>query len=266
MTQPAPQSDAETEVQSRIDEAASQAGLGAQRAEFGPATGGSIGWFVWLGVLSGFFAIFLLINGTLYALLPALVSVLLMVAAAYRIRVEGRSIRARLVGFERGLVLADAHNVRVVRYDQTSVLQQIVHNKVNSQHTHSTYSYTLHDVDGQVLKLEATTGQVPKGLPLPEQWGPMIQESVTAAQLPTALSAVAAGRRLEFGKYWITRDSIGAGDKQWPWSQVNEVRVNNGLVQLKAEGRWRSLTSETVARIPNWFIFLALAERHCRAR
>ena len=91
--------------------------------------------------------------------------------------------------------------------------------------------------------------------------GPAIQQGVTDAQLPGAWAAVTAGQRLQFGKFWVTADQIGAGNKAWTWSQIDNIRVHDGLVQLQSDNRWISLADSEVSSIENFFVFMALATR-----
>ncbi|MFC4908741.1 DUF6585 family protein [Actinomadura gamaensis] len=189
---------------------------------------------------------------------PALVAILgvpfLMCLYAYfrYSQMAGRNRDARLDLFERGLTTAFGGQFRAVRYDSTSVLQDIVRYTRYGQTTRITYAYTLTDVGGEQVTLRG-------GFANPEQWGPAIQQAVTDAQLPQAVARLQAGQRLEFGPLWLTPDEVGSGTKSVPWHQVDEVKVSNGLVSLRVTGKWLSLSTTSVSRIPNFFVFIAVA-------
>lgn len=255
-----------TDLPPDVRDAAAQAGLGGHRAGFGPATAESITWLVVFALGFGAFTVLMLIAGSLFALLPGAVTVLMIVVTAQRVRTNSESRNASLDIFQRGLTVAGARTLQAVRFDQTSVLQEIVHHSTNGRHTHTTHKYTLDDTDRAPVTLHATTGRITEGFPEPDQWGPAIQQAVSDAQFPAAWASIMAGDRLEFGKFWLTKSQIGAGKKAWPWSQVNEVRVHDGLLQLKSDGAWRSLTDSEVSRIPNCFVFIALAQRLAATR
>lgn len=172
-------------------------------------------------------------------------------------QMAGRNDGARLDLFERGLTTAFGGGVRTVRYDDTSVLQNIVRYTRYGQTTRVTYAYTLTDTTGQKVTLSG-------GFSHPEQWGPAIQQAVTDAQLPPAVARLRAGERLDFGPLWLSPSDVGSGAKSVSWPEVDEVKVNNGVVSLRVTGKWLSLSSTSVSSIPNFFVFLALAD-HLRA-
>jgi hypothetical protein len=159
--------------------------------------------------------------------------------------------------FELGLVCADREgHLHVLRWDNTSVLQKIVRHTRNGVYTHTTYAYTLTDPDGQRLVLRG-------GLTRPEEWGAAIQHAVTQAQLPGAVSSLQRGGTLNFGDISMNLESVSARGKTAAWSEVQEIRVKDGLVSLRTAGKWRALSTTPVSAIPNFFVFHALAEE-CR--
>jgi hypothetical protein len=54
---------------------------------------------------------------------------------------------------------------------------------------------------------------------------------------------------------------FGAGTKSVLWSQVRQIAVQSGDLRVHADGRWLALTSTPVRKIPNFYVFLALARR-----
>ncbi|WP_051467318.1 DUF6585 family protein [Actinomadura oligospora] len=165
----------------------------------------------------------------------------------------GRNDGARLDLFERGLTSAFGGAVRTVRYADTDVLQNIVRYTRYGQTTRITYAYTLTDTSGEKVTLSG-------GFAQPEQWGPAIQQAVTDAQLPKAVMRLRAGERLDFGPLWLTPSEVGSGAKSVSWSEVDEVKVSNGIVSLRVTGKWLSLSTTSVSSIPNFFVFLAVAD------
>jgi hypothetical protein len=144
----------------------------------------------------------------------------------------------------------------VLRWDNTSVLQSIVRHTRNGVYTHTTYAYTLTDPDGQRLVLRG-------GFTRPEEWGAAIQHAVTQAQLPGAVSSLRRGGTLNFGDISMNLESVSARGRTAAWSEVQEIRVRDGLVSLRTAGKWRALSTTPVSAIPNFFVFHALAEE-CR--
>lgn len=167
-------------------------------------------------------------------------------------RNAGRELRL----YEHGLIAVGTNGATLMpyRWDEVSVLQNNVRHYRNGGYTHTTYSYTLSSADAGAITL---TG----GFVGAAEWGPAIQEAVTAVQLPGAMAAVARGETLGFGDISVNRAGIAAGNNSVAWHQLQEVRVKEGYVSLKVEGRWRGISRTAVAQIPNFFVFLALADR-----
>jgi hypothetical protein len=156
--------------------------------------------------------------------------------------------------YDQGLVVVlNGDLVRAFRWDTVTVFQEIVRHHRNGVHIYTTYAYTLSDGNGPDMILKG-------GFPRPDEWGPAIQEAVTRAQLPGAITALREGRTLTFGDIQIARDAVTAKGKSVPWSQIDEIRVKDGHVSLKVAGKWRSLTTTPVSRIPNFLVFYAVAE------
>ncbi|MFI6472727.1 DUF6585 family protein [Streptomyces sp. NPDC050516] len=164
-----------------------------------------------------------------------------------------RNEGSRLDLFEHGLTSVHRGAVRVVRYADTTVLQNNVRHTQYGQTTRISYAYTVTDTTGTQVTLR-------EGYAQPHEWGPAIQQAVTQAQLPQAVAELNAGRRLEFGPLWLTPTEIGSGDKSTPWPQVEEVAVKDGYVRIRVAGRWSALSMTAVSRIPNFLVFHALAD------
>ncbi len=173
-------------------------------------------------------------------------------------RMQGRELQL----YSHGLVNVGVGNgaPAAIRWDEASVLQDIVRHTRNGVASHTTYLYTLTAPDGTHTKVSGITGGI-GGMGRPEEWGKAIQEHVTTAQLPRCTVALHHGETLAFGDITVSRDGIAAKGDSVAWSQLQEIRVKDGCVSLRVAGRWRALTTTAVARIPNFFVFLALAER-----
>ncbi|MEU0503994.1 DUF6585 family protein [Nocardia sp. NPDC005998] len=241
-------------------EAAVGAGLGAHRASYLPVAPGwrryrgmvivtAVGWAVLLGSMAGGFVV-----GEIFAGVFAVMFSGRLLWDLVRLRYfEGRNRGSRLELFQRGFVVAFRGEVRAFRYDTTSVLQNIVRHNGYGTTIRITYAYTCTDVTGAKVVVRS-------GFERPEEWGPAIQQAVTDAQLPSTAAAIDAGQRLDFGDVWMTSGLVGSGGKSVAWSEIEEIRVRDGLVSLRVAGQWRALTTTPVRYVPNFFVFLALAQ------
>ncbi|MET9487961.1 DUF6585 family protein [Nocardia sp. NPDC006630] len=165
---------------------------------------------------------------------------------------------AKLSLFEHGVVILSRADTSVFRWDTVTVLQDIVRTSHKMYGTETgvsmTYRYQLTDPGGDSYLV---TGDFTDAA----QWGPAIQDRVTAAQLPGALAAADAGQTLTFGSITLNRNAVTAHGQAVPWRDIQEVRVQKGFVSIRVAGQWLSLTKVTVSAIPNVFIFLEIAER-----
>ncbi|BBA98827.1 hypothetical protein RVR_5172 [Actinacidiphila reveromycinica] len=170
--------------------------------------------------------------------------------------------------YEHGLVNVGAGRAgpAAVRWDEASVLQDVVRHTRHGSVTRTTYLYTLSAPDGTRTEISGVAGVAgvaggSGGTERPQEWGRAIQDQVIAAQLPGCTAALQRGETLAFGDVKVSWDGIVATGEPVAWSRLQEIRVKDGLVHLRVGGKWRALTGTAVARIPNHCVFLALAER-----
>jgi hypothetical protein len=170
--------------------------------------------------------------------------------------VFNRKLRSRrLYLFEHGLVVADADGpIHAARWDAMTVLQRIVNKQVVNTTVQTLFTYTVLLGDGSSFKLTEM-------YEAPDTWGPAIQKAITRTYLPQVMAAIENGRPVVFAD--ITLSAAGLANVkrgELPWAQIQEIKVNNGVVTVRREGRRAPLTGTPVAQIPNFFVFLAAAE------
>ena len=256
MSQATPQAHDDKQLLATIGQAATQADLGRHQAAY-PAVQpnlnlGCVG--VATVVLVGAAVAFAVTGYPAVSFIALAPLVVILFIPVYSHRVATKNKGARLDLFERGLISVYQGQLRVFRYDSTTVLQNIVRHLRNGVHTHTTYAYTLTAASGESFVLKG-------GYVKPAEWGPAIQQAVTQVQLPRAAAALDAGQRLTFGDIWITRDGVGSGSKSARWPEIEEVRVRDGFVTIKVAGKWLGLSRTAVSAIPNFFVFQILAEQ-----
>lgn len=165
-----------------------------------------------------------------------------------------RSRGMRLDLYEYGLVAVFRRRARVGRYDSMRLKRSVVALVKDPVPNQITYAYSFADRTGRPVVLRHVIEH-------PEQWGEEIENAVTAAQLPLAEAALAAGERVEFEYFWMTAAQVGAGKKSVPWSEVDEIRVRDGKVSVRVAGGSRPLESLPSEMIPNFTVFRTLADR-----
>lgn len=241
-----------------INEAAQREGLGGYRATY-PAVlvsstrlrvGGAV------AAVAAVLALIGLATGNIFLVILGLIFAAVFGFQFGRLALLNRQKEGQqLLFFEQGLVCVGVGGqVFVRRWDSTTVYQNTVRHYRNGAYVRTSYSYRLIDPAGQTLGLAG-------GFHRPEEWGQAIQQAVTDAQLPRAVAAIQSGGSLSFGDISLNRETVWASGKSVPWTRIQEIKVKDGRVSLRVEGKWLALTTTMVRSIPNFFVFYALAER-----
>ncbi|SDD83902.1 DUF6585 family protein [Glycomyces harbinensis] len=87
----------------------------------------------------------------------------------------------------------------------------------------------------------------------PEEWGPVIQQAVTRAQLPDVLARIDRGERLAFGDLVIDRNALTIDGAAIAWNRLQAVSLRDGVALFKSADRLFR-TREPVYTIPNFFV------------
>jgi len=160
--------------------------------------------------------------------------------------------------FQQGIVIEHKGQVQAFPWNQaTEVWQSITRHYTNGVYTGTTYQYTLQRGDGYKIKLDNTT----KGI---AELGQAVTRGITQELVPRAMNSIRAGQTLTFGRFSVNQQGIGNGKEFIPWPQVQAVNVNRGQVTVKKAGKFLNWGSAMVAKIPNFFVFLAVSEEMIR--
>jgi hypothetical protein len=166
-----------------------------------------------------------------------------------------RRSRRRAQVFDQGLVYSSGGATHTWRWDEIAfVWQKIVRVSVNFIPVGTRYVYTLQHRNGQTIILD-------DGLRGIKHLGQTIQEETFTRLMPLAVGAYNNGETLYFGKLSISQQGIGNSKQTIPWSEVKGVEINQGYVGVRREGKWLRWANVPAARVPNLFIFLALAKQ-----
>lgn len=228
--------------------------LGTHRQTFLPAPASDT--FVrGCGIVAGGFTAVGVICVTVGAYPGALaVGLLALVPASlafFRGRRNRRHRAARLDLFDVGMtVYRSGEQVAGFRWDSAEVRQQVIPFQ-NSAHPE--YSLRMSGPDGAEAAFDDTLfGDA-------RDWGRAIQSAVTLAQLPRAVAAIDDGATVHFGEIALDLAALYFHSRAYTWEQIQLIDARSGLVRMKVDGNWVSLTP--VGQIPNFYIFNELAER-----
>lgn len=218
---------------------AARSELGGHRATYLPRRLGN-GWVA---------AMIVMIVAGLFLVIPGIYFLVFMLRSA---RFSKTAAAKRVHFFEHGMLVVDpTRPVDVFRWDTMSVLQEII-----NQNGQLLYTYTLTRPDQTTVKLTNFYEH-------PRLWGHIIQQEITNAQLPPALAAGERGQPLQFGDITLTVHGVATAKRAMvAWHDIQELSVRNGWVFLRKAGKTLSWSSTPIAKIPNFFLFLALVDHY----
>ena len=160
----------------------------------------------------------------------------------------------RVLVFPDGLAYTKGAHTEICRWnDVAAVWQQVTRHYAHGVYMSTTHTYTVQRRDGKKFVFRDELLDV-------EKLGNTIQAEVTKRLLPRAVETYNSGGVVNFGKLSLSRQGLSNGKETIPWSQVKEVRLGQGFITVKKEGKWLKWSNVTVASTPNVFVFLSLVD------
>lgn len=155
---------------------------------------------------------------------------------------------------EQGFVYSTAFETLNVNWaDVMTVWQAKRVRQRNGPTTSATYTFLLQN--GKKLVLDNERFKNAEGL------GDAIQNEVTRRLMPGYIDLLRSGGTAKFGKLSINSQGISNGKETIPWSQVKDVRITLGIININKEGKWLTWSSARASEIPNLYVFLELIDR-----
>lgn len=93
-----------------------------------------------------------------------------------------------------------------------------------------------------------------------EALGRSVVLKVSNIQLPRALETLSKGGSLTFGDITISAAGVHTRQSLVPWPEITEVKVDKGYVRIKRANKILALSNRPVAQIPNFPLFITLAD------
>ncbi len=232
--------------------------LGNPRSEHRPTV------MVWLTIVLGLIltlAAFGLFIGVLPRNTPvelrsaAMVASIPLMVGSGMLAMGYRHFRERVQIFDQGLVYTRGAATLAWRWEEIAyVWQEIATIRVNFIPVKTVHTYTVQHRDGRKIKLT-------NGLRAIKALGAALQSETFKHLMPQARAAYNRGETLHFGKLQLSQAGIGNGKETLPWSQIKGVAVNQGYISIQKAGKWLRWSNAAVAKVPNFFIFMALVEQ-----
>jgi hypothetical protein len=158
----------------------------------------------------------------------------------------------RVLVFKDGLVHIKGGREEVFRWDDIeSVWASLTKTRPGSRAVY--HYYTIRRTDGRKVVF---SGDLPGVAAL----GKTIVEEVKRHQLPRAIEAFKNGETIWFGSLGVGRDGLSNRKETIPWDQVEEVKMERGVIAVRKEGQWLRWAGVTVGGTPNVYVFLDLVD------
>lgn len=158
-----------------------------------------------------------------------------------------RNANLRVYIFTNGFIRARGRRGIAIRWEQIQTLwESVKHSAYGTR-----YTYTVHCTDGRVLK---------QGSPLLncQDLGLRVMREVIKRQFPVAKATYNAGQALSFGSITVSTQGLGTGGQIVPWSQIDRVTSQNGIVFPEKQGQRINWPAVKSAEVPNLPVLLAL--------
>lgn len=257
---------------------AAQAGLGQWRARYRPrkapiALSMGIAGAIYVALAACFIGSNLLSHGFLLILFLIITAFFALGFAnlAYTKKKSGAGDTLDL--FDHGLIVKGPKAlVSIFMWSDTKAYQRLFH---YPQTGLTTYNYLLVGPEGSAisigdpkgaamsaaLNLEANLDKFTLGAAFeqPQEWGFIVQEQITRAQLPQVLAEIDAGRQVAFGDLAVDAEALTVDRERIPWGDLQGLSVKDGEVAFKITGRFLK-ARQSVYTIPNFFVFKAAVQ------
>lgn len=162
-----------------------------------------------------------------------------------------------------------------MRYDQISwVRQSYLKHYLNHYYNKTSFAFRIGSSADEVVQWEGSffdrkvySGpSFSKGDPRLPQFVEKLAAGVSEARLPAHVKALDEGRSLTFGDIVISREGVRAQDGVVPWSQVEPLAFERGVVVVNRRPQRKPVARTSLGSIPNLPMFLTLFENLRRGR
>ncbi len=161
-----------------------------------------------------------------------------------------------VVAYERGFAYNDRKGLQIWGWENVvSMTSAITRHYTNGIYTGTTHVYTLYNRQNQRLVLSDTIGKV-------EDLAKHIDENIFPLLYAHVADQYNAGQSIVFGPVAISKMGIVIGKKTYPWTDVKEVSIHQGVLKVsKKDGGWFSGASAAASTIPNLRVLLTIIQQ-----
>ncbi|MFC6020011.1 DUF6585 family protein [Plantactinospora solaniradicis] len=187
--------------------------------------------------------------------LVALVGIVATGIAVLMYRATKPKERVGVILFSGGFVWDDGRESDVVPFDQIADVRRNVTQHLGSGGAvrYTSHHYTVIRPDGSRLLINDAFRDV-------VELGDRVMSAVTALQVAGGRERLHRGETLDFAPFAINRQGLrlDADLPVTPWSEVSEVRLRDGSLEVLVNGR--KVGARFIQQVPNVFVLVTLAE------
>jgi cbb3-type cytochrome oxidase subunit 3 len=160
------------------------------------------------------------------------------------------------VAYEKGFAYRDRKGIQAWRWeDLVSQTAAVTRHYTNGIYTGTTHVYTLFNREGKRLVLNDSLAKV-------EELAALIEAGTFPLLYEKAAQQYNTGQTLTFGPVVISKGGILVGRKTYPWQEVKEVSIQQGVLKVsKKDGGWFSGASAMASTIPNLRVLLSIIDQ-----
>jgi hypothetical protein len=217
----------------------------------------AIGLFIIMGITNPSVGAFIM---GIVCMLPGL---LFGILAAFLFRLLGNLRPKHLLIFQAGAVVTSGGRTEVFRWEDCRAFRFQVVSTRHYYHgfeagTETTYYYELRRKDDHRLVIDKDYAGAAAHI------GPLLDRLSFPHLLRRAMAMSDKGRELDFDRFRTNGEGLMCGRRMLPWSDVADVTLANGLIQVrsKSEGPWAEART---GEVENLAVFLRIVD-HLRDR
>jgi hypothetical protein len=158
--------------------------------------------------------------------------------------------------YERGFACRDRKGLTSHRWeDIASLTAAVTRHYTNGIYTGTTHTYTLFTRQNERLVLGDGYKKV-------DVLANTIEQSIYPMLYQQAAGLYNAGQVLTFGPVAISKGGIQIGKKTYPWTEVQQVSIQKGVLRVSQKGGgWFSGATAMASSIPNLGILLSIIDQ-----
>jgi hypothetical protein len=155
--------------------------------------------------------------------------------------------------YDRGFAVRDRKGIRIWRWEEiVSLTADVTRHHTAGIYIGTKHVYHLYNRQNQHLVLGDLYTKM-------EELAEVIQDAIFPILYDQAAQKYNSGQWLIFGPVAISKAGIQIGNRNYPWTEVQQVSIQRGILKVsKKGGGWFSGASASASVIPNLNVLLAL--------